>query len=371
MDKNEIKILGVGDPHIKIDNLPEFDLFCNKLYELAIEENPDIIIVLGDVLDTHERLHTVTMNKAFDMIKNLRDISKTYILVGNHDAINNRIFLNENHWMNAMKEWKNVEIIDKVKVLDINDIKLTLVPYVPNGRFIEALKTNDEEEWKNSDLIFAHQEFYGCKMGAIVSVDGDRWDEEYPYVISGHIHSNQRPQKNIYYPGSAMQNAFGESEKNIIPVIRVEKDVVDASHESMAKIDIQEKNLGLPRKKIVYMDVEDIDNYEPEKINEEKINDKIKVTVSGVYEDFKALKKTKKYKDLVKKGVKIVFKPKKIKEKLNIGDISDDFIDEDGSVKLMDILQSKVNCTKNEYVVQAYELVVNGKDIDTNDIMFV
>ena len=53
-------------------------------------------------------------------------------------------------------------------------------------------------------------------MGAIISVEGDKWSLKFPNVISGHIHERQIPQKNIYYPGSAMQHAFGESKKNII-----------------------------------------------------------------------------------------------------------------------------------------------------------
>ena len=87
---------------------------------------------------------------------------------------------------------------------------------MPPGRFHEALGT---KKWTDATCIWAHQEFYGCKMGAIVSVEGDKWDLHSPLVISGHIHSKQRPQENVYYSGSAMQHAFGESEKNIIAYI--------------------------------------------------------------------------------------------------------------------------------------------------------
>ncbi len=46
------------------------------------------------------------------------------------------------------------------------------------------------------------------KMGAIESIEGDKWDHSFPLVISGHIHSEQRPQKNIFYPGSVIQHAL-------------------------------------------------------------------------------------------------------------------------------------------------------------------
>ncbi len=41
----------------------------------------------------------------------------------------------------------------------------------------------------------------------------------FPLVISGHIHSEQRPQKYIFYPGSVIQHAFGESEDNGLCII--------------------------------------------------------------------------------------------------------------------------------------------------------
>ena len=64
--------------------------------------------------------------------------------------------------------------------------------------------------------------FMVVKWVAIESVEGDKWSLEYPNVISGHIHSNQTIQKNVYYPGAAMQHAFGESHKNVIPCMKFE-----------------------------------------------------------------------------------------------------------------------------------------------------
>lgn len=348
------KIICVGDPHIKVDNIPETDLFIEKLENLVKDVNPNFVCILGDILHTHERLHTTPLNKSYELIKRMRDICKTYVIVGNHDLCNNRQFLTENHWLNGMKEWENVTIVDKVTKINVGkDINYTyfFVPYVPPGRFEEALNTH-EDDYTKADIIFAHQEFSGCKMGAIVSIEGDKWSLNHPQVISGHIHSNQTPQENVYYPGSSMQHAFGESERNIIPIITMDPSKPKG-------YSLEEVDLGLPRKKIVYMGIEDITDYTPPVENE----DKIKVTVSGVYEDFKALKKTKKYRELTDKGVKVVFKPKKIIHE-------EEPLDESLS-KFDEILLWKVNTTKNPFLVQAYELVVNNKEISANEVLFV
>ena len=352
-------VLFIGDPHFQVANIPEIELFMEKIINLATEKKPDIIVIAGDILHTHERLHTIALNKAYELVDNMRKITKTYVLVGNHDYIQNQQFLTSNHWMNAMKEWKDTIIVDYVLKETINDETFVFVPYVPAGRFEEALKTM-KESWLDVNCIFAHQEFAGCKMGAIVSVEGDKWSLDNPLVISGHIHYKQRPQENIYYSGSAMQHAVGESEKNIIAYVTFDKN----------DYKIDEIDLNLPRKKIIYMNVDDIDNY-----NAPKTEDQIKLTLKGDYNDFKALKKTKKYKKLIEEGVKVVFKPKKIDQNKKIVEngVEKEIVDEvkSNGTDFGTILYSIINEKKNPYLSQSYELIINGKDMKIDDILFL
>ena len=331
-------ILFIGDQHFQTNNIPEVELFIEKITNLALEKKPDLIIAGGDLLDTHERLHTIPLNKAHEFLNNLRKIAKTYVLVGNHDMINHLQFLSTNHWLNAIKEWDNIVIVDKVVSSVINDCKFMFIPFVYNGKFIDALNTYDGC-WKDSTCIFAHQEFFGCKMGGIISVEGDKWPLDYPEVVSGHIHSNQRPQKNIYYPGSALQHAFGESSKNIIAYLTFTKD---------GGYQVDEIDLRLPRKKIIYMDIENLNDYIVP-----NTEDKIKITVSGGYEEFKALKKTSKYKKLIQDGVKVIFKPL---NKLSETDVTCDTTTTVTSFS--SILEDIVNKSNDNFLLETYQLVV-------------
>ena len=325
--------LTIGDPHFRIDNIQEVELFVDRVEELAISRKCDYIVCLGDLLHTHERIHTIPLNKAYDFIRRMSIIAPTIVLVGNHDYIQNQQFLTENHWMNAMKVWKNVQIVDKIVRIDGG---IYFCPYVPNGRFIEAMNTY--EGWMDDGVcIFAHQEFYGCKMGAIVSVEGDKWDLEAPFVVSGHIHSKQTPQANIYYTGSALQHAFGESEKNTVSIV-----TIDGLSRNIEDID-----LLLPRKKIVYLNMNQIDSF-----TVPNTSDDIKLTISGSHDDFKAFKKTEKFKSLSKDGVKIVFKSKDTDKKVAPTVEEHDF---------KSILKTLVVDTKNPLLYEQYELVVNNK----------
>ena len=357
-----IKVLVCGDPHIQVNNITEINMFMQKLMESAIQNKPDFFVCLGDVLHTHEHLHSMAMNKAYEFINNMRQITKTFVLVGNHDAYNNQIYLNDNHWMNGMKEWDNTIIVDRVIKYEIDNKKFIFSPYVPPQKFEEALNTINEP-WNDSTCIFAHQEFAGCKMGAIISVEGDKWSPDNPLVISGHIHSRQIPQPDIYYSGSALQHAFGESEKNTVAYFQFQDD---------GTYTFEEINLNMPRKKIVYMDVEDIVNYQIP-----NSQDQIKLTLKGNYEQFKAIKKTRIYKDIVQKGIKVVFKPKKIEK--NIDELKREHSEENKNqvetteekgekevsktqLNFISILEKLIFKEENQFLNETYEFILNTKE---------
>ena len=349
-----MKIIAIGDPHFRVDNIPEVDMFIDRMEALAKAESPNVIIILGDVLHTHERIHTIPLNKAYEFIQKMSEIAPTYVLVGNHDYIQNQQFLTENHWMNGMKSWGNVWVVDRVVHLALEEYDFVLCPYVPNGRFEEALNTLEDFDWKQSNCIFGHQEFYGCKMGAIVSVEGDKWDLTFPNVVSGHIHSRQKIQENVYYPGSALQHAFGESDKNSIAVLSFPEP-------TNSFYVLKEHDLCLPRKKIMYLDIERVDHFEVP-----QTEDDIKLTLKGSFEEFKAFKKTEKYKELTRQGMTVVFKSdsKKVPD--------DKKEDEQSFAKTSEydfksILRHLILEAQDDFLYVQYERVVNNHIVDPDE----
>jgi predicted phosphodiesterase len=344
-------VLVIGDVHIKTTNIPDIDIFIKKVCDIIIHEKPKFTVLLGDILDTFEKINTFELNKAIELIDKIRKLSKLYVLIGNHDMVNCLQYLTENHWANSLKLWDNVVIVDKT----IEENNFVFVPYVPNGRFIDALNELQETyDWKNAKCIFAHQEFYGAKMGSIISEDGDKWMSNYPNVVSGHLHMNQRPQKNIYYPGSSMQVAYGETEDNILSLLTFTNN----------NFDIKEIPLGMTRKKIIYTTIENAE------IPEEDVDNKIKMSISGDYEEFKTFKKSKKYKQLINKGVNVVFKPTRKEIKLKNEKIQQSIDANNGSNDFKQILRQSIQYIENKYINETYELVVNNKHTD-QDVMYV
>jgi DNA repair exonuclease SbcCD nuclease subunit len=289
------RILAIGDLHIQPDTLAEVNVFLKQLDKWLTENPVDLIVILGDTLHTHETVYTECLNKMLEYIRLCERHAPTEVMVGNHDYINNQQFLTPAHPFSGWKKSHN--IVDYVKVSAVRGKKIVLCPYVPDGRFHEALRTVGDE-WKSAACIFAHQLFDGAKMGPIVSKGVEKWDEKSPMVISGHIHDKQLVQENLWYTGSSMQISFGEREDHTISLVYLPDEGIPL---------IEEVNIHPPTKKTVYFDIAKAKEM---KLPEEE-NVRVKVTLSGDSEEFKTFKKTAEYKKLLEKGVKVVFKQKR------------------------------------------------------------
>ena len=288
-----LRVLAIGDPHIQVSNLEDIDSFLTSLQNILENTKPDMIVCLGDVLHSHERLNTHALNKAVDMFRMLREFANVYILVGNHDYIQNQQFLSENHWMNVLQEWDDITVVDKVLTQEMKGLQITFCPYVPNGRFRDALSTN--RGWEHSDVVFAHQEFLGCKMGGIVSDSGDSWDTDHPLVVSGHIHERQWLGQNIYYTGVPMQHSFGDSSDTSIALVTLKQNT---------KTRIEEIPIGIsPKINLTFQSIDEFEN-----IKDGLLNRNLRVVYKGSPEEIKVIRLTAKYKLYLQKGVKVVFR---------------------------------------------------------------
>jgi len=341
-----LSTLFIGDPHFQVDNIQDVEIFISKVYSLVDAKKYDFVCILGDLLHTHEKIHSVPMNKAIEFVTKLATMTKDVILlVGNHDMYSNQEYLNTNHWMNCLKSIPRVHVIDTVTKLCFKNMDLVFVPYVYPGKFKLALDSM-LADWSSCKCIVAHQEFFGCSMGAIKSVDGDVWSEHYPPVISGHIHNNQMIEPNIYYPGSALQHSFGDTGKNIVAGVTFE--------EKSRFYILEEIDLDLPRKKIIYSNVKD-----KIVIPVVKQGERVRMTISGNQDEFKAFKKSENYKKLLNSGIKVVFRPEKLDIASNCAATKDDICVSDFG----NILKKMVEDTKCSYVYSAYEMVVNDKEM--------
>lgn len=188
----DVKVLCVGDLHVKADRVISFAKTAEDLLTLVRSEEPDLVVLLGDLLDGHEWVKTQCAVAVDRLITEMASLVRTAVVIGNHDYINNQQFLSKMHLFNAYKSTDNILVADEVKCLTL---RLLFCPYVYPGRFAEAMDTAQDLDWKASatdTVLFAHQEFRGVQMGCVQSKISDVWDSSWPTVISGHIQVGQQ-----------------------------------------------------------------------------------------------------------------------------------------------------------------------------------
>lgn len=304
------KILGVGDAHTKIESIRDIESLAEKIVAQAHVHKPDFIVIFGDLADSFEKIHILCLNAIVHFFAALQSLNiQIYYIVGNHDCLNNQVFLEDLHVFNAFKRWKNIVVIDKPTWIHKNFL---LCPYTPPGRLVEALEQIDQvglhedattpfvyraapwpkDEWKRARAILCHQEFRGAQLGSIVSKHGDVWQPEWPQVITGHIHEYGKPYENVLQIGAPRDVAFGDKGDKTISLLEFGPSRSDPMRET--RIDLQ-----MPRKVTLTLSVGDAKNLQL------PANASIRLHLVGTSEELADFKKTKKYAEL-KANAKII-----------------------------------------------------------------
>jgi DNA repair exonuclease SbcCD nuclease subunit len=357
-----MKYLVVGDTHFKVDNVEESEHFHLQVYRYLLDNKVDCIILLGDLLHTHEKLFTFALNLAVKFITMCSSFAHTYCLVGNHDATSNTIYCSTNHWMNVLKNQTNVTVVDKPTpvMLGSHGPLVLACPYVSDGRFVESLN-EFAPGWQQANLIFAHQLFDGAKMGAIVSQGVEEWKLEWPQVISGHLHDRQQPQANLYYTGSSQQLAFTEKEDKSLALVSVSQSDSTAKWTSKWT----EVFLDIKHRKIIHATVSELSTL----VIPVSSDTTYKIVIQDDDASIKAFKKTERYKELENRaGVKSVqFKVDKCG---TVGVSAANPMDTPPTTDFVTQLMNNLNQLHgDDAYLESYvkSIVLNRKEIDCSD----
>lgn len=290
----------IGDLHIRTKFIKQYREFKTRLFEIIEETNSSLkekgekinfFILLGDTLDTNDVAKNLPFLEAEKLFEELSSIAYLIVLIGNHDYSNPNQYLTNNHFFNPFKKWKNVRIVDGPFTYDFFGERFVCMPYVPPGRFEEAL--NNITDWKKAIAIFAHQGFVGSHPEAI-----DEWSKDYPPVFTGHIH-NPSKKGNVWYCGSPMQIAFDESPDKYLHLLTINK----THQREKGEHRIKKFLVGLKNRKTIKITSRDEFEKIEEKIEDDVLKDKydLKIILELPKEEISGLKRTKLYKTLNKK----------------------------------------------------------------------
>lgn len=189
VERQRMKMMFVGDPHLKISR---FDLACQFLdwvTKLALQHRPDLVVNLGDTFDNHAVLRSEVMEEFKKHVQNITSSGITYYYVlGNHDMY--KPTDSKYHALQPFKSgYDGLVIVDTP--IELDDV--TFVPFIPDAR-------NFPKQTKR--ICVAHQTFVGADYGFTRPEEGvDAETVSAEVIISGHIHMRQMFGK-VIYPGT-------------------------------------------------------------------------------------------------------------------------------------------------------------------------
>jgi DNA repair exonuclease SbcCD nuclease subunit len=206
-----MKVLWIGDLHLKTSDLQEQNDVLTQLKALISSENPERVILAGDQFDTFGVIRSEILAAWARFFRYIgTDLNITVIaLVGNHDLAGADGGANA---MEAFSEYPNVHIVDKWLQGSTFTGETGDIQYLPFIRSKEEFEAKCNELPANS-ILFCHQSFNGAQFengfydphGADPSCV-----KHLKAVISGHVHKQQKFE-NIFYPGTPRQLTFSDA----------------------------------------------------------------------------------------------------------------------------------------------------------------
>lgn len=294
-----MKILIIGDPHFKPSTVDLMKKFVEETLLLIDKKKPDLVVVLGDTLDTKEKINIYCLNQAIDFFLQIVERTRLVVLIGNHDFASEKIYLCPHHPFTGLSH-ERLMIVNTPK--RDPTYPFFYIPYVPTSRLRDALLVLDYDPEKSSDhplLIFSHQEYEGCQMGAMRSEHGDKWSEDLPLTIAGHIHDKQDI-PGVIYPGTPIQHKYGETPNKSVLLIDIDTTLRGIAKDILPKITREEYFYSsVPRKQNVHLTYEDIKSGNIDKKLPKDPSILLKVIVKVKQEDSKAVKNLPAYKRML------------------------------------------------------------------------
>lgn len=191
------------DSQVKLNIVKKFiSWFITKNKEIK----PDIIIFNGDWFDNRNAISIITLNIAYDCIKEISKHWPVMLIVGNHDTTyKGNIDINS---IRIFQEIPNVTVIQDITLMNINNREILICPWQPDLSQFQ----------KRFDFAFGHFEFAGASLAQNQIYEGSSTtladlSKLAPVIFSGHFHIHKEyPYKDstIISIGSPLELDWGD-----------------------------------------------------------------------------------------------------------------------------------------------------------------
>lgn len=208
-----LKILRIGDPHIKPSNLAEAEKLMAFVYQTVLDVEPDRVEILGDLFHTHAVVRLEVLSFWNSWLDILSEKAEVIVLVGNHDLSGNgHPSVNALEVFTKFKK-KNLKIISHPAIYG----NFAYMPYRANNELF--IDESNGLAAAGGKVLICHQTFDGSQYeNGFYAPDGVEISRlNYDLIISGHIHKTQiikAGNKIVMYPGTAKWDTASDANES-------------------------------------------------------------------------------------------------------------------------------------------------------------
>jgi exonuclease SbcD len=214
MAKNPLFII-FNDIHLKPGNEEATILSIRHLIAYAAEKNIKKAIFAGDLFHSRSNQRESVLEACDKIFTLLHEAGmETIVFPGNHDKTS---YFNYSSFLDSYRFHPGVTFTDRVMDLDINGVKVTLIPFFDDTILVPML-----EEHEGGDILVSHFEMKGSnhlgnvsEKSTITRTTLRKWKKTY----LGHYHNTHEITSNIVHLPSLRQQDFGEDANKGFSVI--------------------------------------------------------------------------------------------------------------------------------------------------------
>lgn len=210
-----IKIAHIADVHWRgLSRHEEYKKCFEEVFEKLQKIKPDVIVIAGDIV--HSKTQGITpelINCLTWWFKGLGEITETHVTLGNHDGL----------ILNSDREDAISPVIKAINHPKIHLHKKSGTVKLKDGYNLCVFSCFDEDGWKNVvpvtgevNIATFHGAVAGSKTDEGFELEGETtidFFKQFDFVLLGDIHKLQYldDEKRIAYPGSTIQQNYGEA----------------------------------------------------------------------------------------------------------------------------------------------------------------
>lgn len=212
-----MRIAHISDIHVRnLTRHEEYQEQFNKLYKSLLNNNIDLIVLAGDLFHQKTNLSPESVTVVTKLLKNLSEISTTFVILGNHDyATSNKTRVDSiSPIVNELLNNHNIKYFKNNDTFGYNDIQFYFHSQLDDNKKFEKIYSD------RINVAVFHGVVSGAKNDSGFEFSDEKFSKEYfeQFDVSmlGDIHKFQylNDKKTIAYSSSLIQQDFGESKDN-------------------------------------------------------------------------------------------------------------------------------------------------------------